>query len=69
MNILNRLRVIKLRLREWKLEAEADHTAGLIGDYSALHERLMAELQATRREIAHRTPAEVLLRDVYRGRA
>lgn len=64
--IRNAIRVMCLRVREWKLEAEAAHTAALIADYQAMYAREMAELKAIRREIAMRTPAEVLLADVYR---
>lgn len=61
--IRNKLRLIALYIREWKLQAEASHTADLIADYQAVYAREIAELRAVRIEIAQRAPAEVLLKD------
>lgn len=67
--ILNRIRLARLKVREWMLLAESSHTADLIADYSATYAAEIAELRKVRREIALRTAPDVLLNQVMRGKA
>jgi len=66
--ILNRIRLIRLKCREWMLLAQAEHAANLSAQYGDEYEMLMAHLKRTRREIALRTSPEVLLNEALGGK-
>ena len=66
--LLNRIRLLRLKFREWMLLAQAEHAASLAAQYGAEYTMLMAHLKRTRREIALRTSPEVLLNEVMAAR-
>lgn len=59
--ILNKLRLMRLKVREGMLLAQAEHAAALAEQYGGEYEMLMTHLKRTRREIAMRTSPDVLL--------
>lgn len=66
--ILNRIRLVRLKFREWMLLGQAEHAAALLAQHAGEYRFLMSELQRTRREIALRTAPEVLLSQALAAR-
>lgn len=66
--LLNRIRLLRLRVREYMLLAQAEHAAALAAQYGDEYAMLMQHLKRTRREIALRTSPEVLLNEVMAAR-
>lgn len=66
--LLNRIRLLRLRVREYMLLAQAEHAAALAAQYGGEYAMLMQHLKRTRREIALRTSPEVLLNEVMAAR-
>ena len=66
--ILNRIRLLRLKVREWMLLAQAEHAASLAEQYGGEYAMLMQHLKRTRREIALRTSPEVLLNEALGGK-
>lgn len=66
--VLNRIRLLRLKFREWMLLAQAEHAATLAAQYGDEYAMLMAHLKRTRREIALRSSPEVLLNEALAAR-
>ena len=68
MNILNRIRLLRLKVREYMLLAQAEHAAALMAQHENDYAMLMTHLQKVRREIALRTAPEILLSEALKAR-
>lgn len=65
--MLKRLKLWKLKMKAFMLEAEADHRAELMATYHEEYIDRIARLKRVRREILLREAPEVVLRNAVNG--
>lgn len=66
--MIRALNLLRLKLRAYMLQEQAEHAEGLIADHRCRYEVLLMELRKVKSRIAVLEKPEVILRQALRGR-